>query len=125
MLRTAPIVAFLGVRDLAAARAFYEGALDLALAEETDFALVFDAAGATLRVTRVPEVAAAPYTVAGWTVDDGPATVRALAARGVAFAEFDGVEQDTDLIWRAPGGALVAWFRDPDGNLLSLTQLPA
>ena len=75
-----------------------------------------------LRVTAVHQVVPAGYTVLGWRVADIEAVVRDLSARGVAFSRFDGMDQDDNGIWTSPGGAKVAWFTDPDGNLLSLTQ---
>ncbi len=124
MLGTKDLVAFVGTTDLPRARAFYGGALGLSVVEEGPFACVFDAHGTSLRVTPVDEVAPAPYTVLGWTVPDVASTVAALAAVGVAVERFDGVEQDGLGVWQAPGGARVAWFRDPDGNLLSVTEPP-
>jgi catechol 2,3-dioxygenase-like lactoylglutathione lyase family enzyme len=125
MLAAASFVAFLATTDLARARAFFEGTLGLALVEETTFACLFEAGGTPLRVTRVEVVVAAPYTVAGWEVPDLTAAVADLAARGVAVRRYDGLEQDEDGIWLAPSGTRVAWFADPDGNVLSLSQPPA
>jgi len=76
-----------------------------------------------LRVTLVGEVVTAPYTSLGWVVDDIEGEMRALADRGVAFLRFDGMEQDAAGVWTTPGGDRVAWFHDPDGNTLSLTQM--
>jgi hypothetical protein len=75
-----------------------------------------------LRVTRADEVVVAPYTVLGWRVDDIAQTVGDLTARGVAFLRFDGMNQDALGVWTSPGGDRVAWFKDPDGNTLSVTQ---
>jgi hypothetical protein len=77
-----------------------------------------------LRVTAVREVRPAPYTVLGWAVPDTAAAVRDLTAKGVATLRFDALEQDELGIWAAPSGALVAWFHDPDGNTLSVAQMP-
>ena len=123
MLRDAALVAFVGSRDLQVADGFYRGVLGLEAIEATSFANVYDAHGTTLRVTRVDEVVPTPYTVLGWNVADIAAAVESLTARGVAFARYDGLEQDDAGIWTAPGGARVAWFRDPAGNTLSLSQL--
>lgn len=117
------LVAFVGTTDLAAARDFYGAMLGLPLVSEDGFALVFDAHGTMLRVTKVETVAAAPYTVLGWTVPDIAAAIRELERTGVRFQHFDGLPQDELGIWHAPGGAQVAWFRDPDGNTLSITQM--
>jgi len=75
-----------------------------------------------LRVTAVPEVARAGYTVLGWRVADIAAATRELTARGVTFLRYEGMSQDEHGIWTSPDGAQVAWFADPDGNTLSLTQ---
>jgi len=122
MLARETLVAFVATTDLDRARDFYEDTLGLALVERASFACVFDAGGAPLRATLVERVGAAPYTVLGWTVRDVAAAIEALAARGVAFLRYDGLEQDDLGVWRSPGGARVAWFRDPDGNVLSVTQ---
>jgi catechol 2,3-dioxygenase-like lactoylglutathione lyase family enzyme len=122
MLETSEVVAFVGSADLPQARMFYEQALGLRLIEYNDFACVLDANGTMLRVTAVPEVCGAGYTVLGWRVTDIAAAVRGLAARGVVFLRYDGMDQDGDGVWTAPGGDKVAWFADPDGNILSLTQ---
>jgi len=122
MLDTADLVAFAATTDLDRARVFYEQVLGLPVTEQTDLACVFDANGTMLRVTAVPEVARAGYTVLGWLVADITAAVRELSARGVTFLRFDGMDQDADGVWTSPGGARIAWFADPDGNTLSLTQ---
>jgi catechol 2,3-dioxygenase-like lactoylglutathione lyase family enzyme len=122
MLGSAALVAFAGSTDLGRSRAFYQDRLDLLLVSTAEQACVFDCGGTELRVTLVGSVAAAPYTVLGWRVPDISGAVRELAGRGVEFARFPALEQDALGIWRAPSGARVAWFRDPDGNTLSLTQ---
>ena len=122
MLQASEVVAFVGSADLRRARVFYEQALGLRLIEHNDFACVFDANGTMLRVTAVPEVARSGYTVLGWRVSDIAATVRGLTAKGIAFLRYDGLDQDESGAWTTPGGDQVAWFADPDGNVLSLTQ---
>jgi catechol 2,3-dioxygenase-like lactoylglutathione lyase family enzyme len=124
VLTDARLVAFAATTDLERSHAFYRGVLGLRHVETTPFANVYDAAGTALRVTLVHERAGAPYTVLGWRVDDVHAAVGDLRLRGVLFEWFDGVEQDAAGVWTAPGGARIAWFRDPDGNLLSLTEGP-
>ncbi len=117
------IMAFVGVRDPQRAKAFYRDTLGLDLVEEQlPFALVFDAHGIMLRVTIVEKPAAAPYTVLGWEVPDIAAAVKELAGAGVKFERFEKMGQDELGIWTSPSGARIAWFKDPDGNLLSLTQ---
>ena len=116
-------MAFVPVRDLAAARAFYNGTLGLAVTDENPFAVVLDAGGTMLRLTEVPDLQPQRFTVAGWVVPDIDAAVDALAGRGVAFTRYDGMDhQDEKGIWTTPGGDRVAWFTDPDGNTLSLTS---
>jgi catechol 2,3-dioxygenase-like lactoylglutathione lyase family enzyme len=122
MLGSSTVVAFVASTDLRRARLFYEQILGLTAAGQSDFACVFDANGTMLRVTAVPEVAPAAYTVLGWSVTDIAATVGELAGQGVVFTRYDGMEQDEIGVWTTPGGDKVAWFTDPDGNVLSLTQ---
>jgi hypothetical protein len=86
---------------------------------------VLDASGTMLRVTPVPELATQPFTIAGWKVPDIDATVRALTGAGIEFTRYDGMTQDDLGIWTAPSGDRVAWFKDPDGNILSLTAFSA
>ena len=122
-LRDRKIMAFAGVRDADRAKAFYRDTLGLNLVEEQlPFALVFDAHGIMLRVTIVEKPAAASYTVLGWDVPDIAMTVKELADAGVKFERYDKMGQDELGIWTSPSGARVAWFKDPDENLLSLTQ---
>ncbi|HYB45956.1 MAG TPA: VOC family protein [Streptosporangiaceae bacterium] len=122
MLESSDLVAFVAATDLGRAQVFYEQKLGLRVLERNDFACVLDANGTMLRVTAVPEVAQARYTVLGWRVGDIAAAVRDLAARGVTFLRHDGMNQDQDGVWTTSTGAKVAWFADPDGNTLSLTQ---
>jgi len=112
------------VTDPAMARAFYEGVLGLRLVEdEAPFALVFDAHGTMLRVTPVGEFRPAQFTVLGWEVDSIENTVERLTKAGVNFLRFPGMNDNNSLgIWDAPSGARIAWFNDPDGNVLSVTQ---
>jgi catechol 2,3-dioxygenase-like lactoylglutathione lyase family enzyme len=117
------LVAFVGVHDAERAKAFYQHVLGLPLvSEQLPFALVFDAGGTMLRVTIVPEVAARKYTVLGWDVPDVNAAVKRLRLAGVQFQRYEGMSQDDLGIWTAPSGAKIAWFQDPDGNVLSVTQ---
>jgi catechol 2,3-dioxygenase-like lactoylglutathione lyase family enzyme len=122
MLDSSEIVAFVPAADLSRARAFYEQVLGLPLVSQDDFACVFDVHGTMLRVTAVPGLAPAGYTVLGWKVTGIEAMVEGLAARGVVFTRYDGMDQDDRGIWTTPGGDKIAWFTDPDGNTLSLTQ---
>lgn len=122
MLSAADLMAFVSTAQPDRARAFYRDVLGLALRHEDPFAIVFDANGVVLRVAKTPSLTPAPYTVLGWRVGDVRSVVAALAARGVATERFPGLAQDADGIWTAPDGPRVAWFKDPDGNLLSVTQ---
>jgi catechol 2,3-dioxygenase-like lactoylglutathione lyase family enzyme len=121
-LAAAPVVAFVPTKDFKAARRFYETTLDLPLMSHDKFALVFEAGDTRIRLAKIAEFHPAPFTVLGWRVVDITAAVTALAKRGVAFERFEGMPQDEHAIWAAPSGARVAWFKDPDGNLLSLSQ---
>ena len=123
MLRDSPFVGFLLVTDAARAKQFYCDVLGLPLRHEDDYAVVVDAGGTPLRLAIVPQVPEPAGTNAGWLVDDRPASVRALTASGIRFERFPGMAQDSDGVWSpSPDGGGVAWFRDPDGNRLSLTQ---
>ena len=122
MVSGAELVAFVATTDLDRARVFYAETLGLPVLEHSGFALVCDANGTKLRVTLVDELALAPYTVLGWEVADIVSTAAALAERGVRFTRYDGMDQDDDGVWTAPGGDRVAWFTDPDGNTLSISQ---
>jgi catechol 2,3-dioxygenase-like lactoylglutathione lyase family enzyme len=122
VLGSAKLVAFVTVTNAVRARAFYRDVLGLRLVSEDNFALVFDANGTMLRVAIASRVTAAPYTVLGWAVADITATVRELAAAGVRFERYPGMQQDELGIWQSPGGGRVAWFKDPDGNTLSVSQ---
>jgi catechol 2,3-dioxygenase-like lactoylglutathione lyase family enzyme len=124
ILGASKLVAFVATTNSNKARAFYEGVLGLRLIEdEQPFALVFDANGIMLRVTAVQEHNPAPFTVLGWGVESIEASVDRLTAAGVEFQRYPGINDgDPKGIWTAPGGARVAWFKDPDGNVLSVTQ---
>ena len=117
-------MAFSATVDGARARAFYGDTLGLRLVDDEPYALVFDAAGVMLRVQKVAGLTPPGHTVLGWQVPDIRAAVRDLGARGVKFEQFGLASQDSLGVWTSPGGALVAWFKDPDGNILSLTQFP-
>jgi len=123
LLGRAKVVCFVATAKPPSARTFCAEVLGLKLVEETPYALVFDANGTTLRVQEVEAVTPPKYTVLGWEVDDIRSVARALRAGGVRLRQYEGTDQDADGIWASPSGALVAWFEDPDGNRLSLTQL--
>ena len=123
-LAATDLMAFVSTADLAAARAFYSRRLGLHVLGQSPIDVTFDAGGTKLRVVTIDDdLMIAPYTVLGWMVPDIRSMVVELAARGVEFESYDGLEQDKFGVWSAPGGSLVAWFKDPDGNVLSLTQI--
>jgi catechol 2,3-dioxygenase-like lactoylglutathione lyase family enzyme len=117
-------VLFLATANAERSRSFYERVLGLAFVADEPPALVFRVGNSMLRIQKVEQVHAAPYTALGWGVSDIRQTVRDLRAAGVVFQRYDGLDQDGDGVWHAPSGAFVAWFRDPDGHILSLTQFP-
>ena len=110
-------------RDRPRSTAFYRDTLGLVLAHEDRFAAVFSFAGVTLRVSHVPDFVAHAHTILGFTVPDVAATVTALAARGVTFNRYPAFSQDARGILALPGDKHVAWFSDPDGNVLSVTDV--
>jgi len=122
MLGKHTLVAFVATTDAARSRAFYEDTLALRLVSDEPHALVFDAHGTMLRVQKVAGFEPHPFTALGWDVDDIDAVVVALARKDVVCERFPGMVQDELGVWAAPSGARVAWFKDPDGNLLSLTE---
>jgi catechol 2,3-dioxygenase-like lactoylglutathione lyase family enzyme len=123
VLADANFVAFIPVRDLTVARRFYVDILGLILRDENPFAVVVDAGGTVLRLTQVSDLPPQPFTIAGWEVPAIEEEIDALVSSGVSFNRYDGMDQDERGIWTTPGGDLVAWFVDPDGNTLSLTSL--
>lgn len=122
-LKEQALIGFVASSDPNRARHFYGEILGLPLLDEQlPFALVFDAHGTMLRVSFVRQVQSAPYTVLGWEVTDIATATRVPSAAGVRFERYPGLDQDEFGVWTAPGGAKVAWFKDPDGNILSLSQ---
>ncbi len=120
----APPVTFVITADRARSKPFYAQVLGLRVLGEDDHAVTFDLGNRTpMRLTTVPGHRPAAHTVLGWHVADIHSAVRALKGGGAAFQIYDGYGQDGDGVWSSPdGGAKVAWFLDPDGNVLSLTQ---
>jgi catechol 2,3-dioxygenase-like lactoylglutathione lyase family enzyme len=120
-------IAFIPTANPEAARAFYEQTLGLTFVSDDNFALVFRV-GPTqtmLRVVRTGEFTPAPFTIFGWEVEDIHATIAELAAKGVEFLRFSFFPQDEASVWAAPDGSQIAWFKDPDGNTLSVSHHPA
>lgn len=124
MLLKGKAVAFLASADLAAAERFYVGLLGLQLKHRDDFGLVVEANDVTIRIARVDGFEAQTFTVLGFDVADVERTVRALTAQGIEFEIYPGMKQDSLGIWIAPGGSRIAWFKDSDGNTLSVAQHP-
>jgi catechol 2,3-dioxygenase-like lactoylglutathione lyase family enzyme len=118
MTMLGPAIAFAPSTDLERSRAFYEGSLSLTVLEVSPFALVLPG----IRVTKVDSLTPQPFTVLGWEVADIASTVAALTERGVVFTHYEGMGQDPAGVWTSPSGSKIAWFTDPDGNTLSLTQ---
>jgi catechol 2,3-dioxygenase-like lactoylglutathione lyase family enzyme len=125
MLGEHELMAFVATTHPERARQFYASVLGLRLVADEPWALVFDAHGAMLRVQKTTELAPAKHTVLGWRVTDMESTMTGLASRGVRFERYNFLPQDDLGVWTTPDGTKVAWFKDPDGNTLSLTQFPA
>jgi predicted enzyme related to lactoylglutathione lyase len=122
MLGSTNIIAFVPITDGERARAFYEGVLGLRFLKDDGFALVLEANGIMVRAAKMKEVTPAQFTVLGWQVTDIENVVRGLQEKGVMFEIFGFFKQDALGIWTAPTGDKVAWFKDPDGNVLSVSQ---
>jgi catechol 2,3-dioxygenase-like lactoylglutathione lyase family enzyme len=123
MLGDCDIIAFIATAQPEEARVFYSQVLELPLTEDTPFALVFDAHGTMLRIQKVKTLTKAGYTALGWHVGDIEEAVGMLGKRGIRFDRYPGLPQDEQGIWTTPDGNKIAWFSDPDGNTLSLTEL--
>ncbi len=107
---------------MAEARQFYQDVLQLPLRTISDGALVFDVSGSDLRVSPVPSTTPSTHTVIGFTVEDLDATISALEMRGISFERFERLSHNEHGAVVTPDGGRVAWFRDPDGNILSIVQ---
>ena len=117
------IIAFVSIVDVARAKTFYRDTLGLRLVkEEPPFALVFDANGIMIRLGMAKEIPPAHGTVLGWQVPDIAGIVRIMGQSGVIFERYAGLDQDGLGIWTSPSGDKVAWFKDPDGNILSVSE---
>ncbi len=123
MLGKKRLIALVATMDGARARKFYGDTLGLEVVSDDPYALVCDANGTTLRIQKVGSLRPQPFTALGWEVSDIGDAVDGLTKRGVRFERFDGMDQDERGIWSSPSGARVAWFKDPDGNTLSLTEM--
>jgi catechol 2,3-dioxygenase-like lactoylglutathione lyase family enzyme len=119
------IIGFVTIVDVDRAKTFYRDKLGLRLvSEEPPFALIFDANGIMLRLGMGKERTPAVGTVLGWQVPDASAVVKDLTQAGISFERYDFLQQDAHGIWTSPTGARVAWFKDPDGNILSISEHP-
>ncbi len=122
MLGKDTIIAFVATANPARSRKFYRDTLGLRLETDDQFAMAFDCNGIQLRVQKVQTLQAQPFTAIGWRVASIRRRVATLRKRKVMFERYPFLEQDDLGIWQAPSGAKIAWFKDPDGNLLSLTE---
>ena len=125
MLKNAKPIILIPTLQKGKAKAFYHDTLGLAFKTDDGFALVFETGGNMLRITSVQEFTPHQFAVLGWETEDIASVIKSLAAKGVEFERYDfpWMSQDELGVWTAPDGTKVAWFKDPDGNLLSLTQL--
>ena len=122
MLSSSKMMGFLLTRDYEAARKFYEGQLGFRFVSQDQFALVVQAGESRIRIVKMPDMTPLRSTVLGWEVQGIEGVVDWLRGRGVAFEKYPFVQDQERGIWSAPGGDKVAWFKDPDGNVLSVSQ---
>ena len=125
MLGAAKVMAFVATTDPERAKLFYRDVLGLRLASDEPYALVFEAGDTMVRIQKTRELRPQPFTALGWEVDDIERVVDDVVARGATALRVDGLPQDARGIWQADATTKVWWFKDPDGNTLSLTQLGA
>jgi catechol 2,3-dioxygenase-like lactoylglutathione lyase family enzyme len=122
MLAECDVIGFIPTKDAARAREFYEQTLGLRFLSDDLFAIVMEANRTMIRIVQVKEYTPFPFTILGWKVADIEKEVGTLIERGVEFHRYNWLQQSESGVWSAPGGAKVAWFHDPDGNVLSLSQ---
>lgn len=122
MLADKKLKAFVSTIKPTEAKSFYKDILGLQLLFEDSYALEFDANGTLLRVTFVQDLKPQPFTVLGWNVADIVSVIKSLNKKGIACEKYGFLKQDDFGVWTSPGGSKVAWFKDPDGNVLSLTE---
>ncbi len=125
MLSSAHVIAFVTTSNPERAKSFYRDVLGLRFVADEPFALVFDMNGVMLRIAKVEQVTLVPNTVLGWIVPDIRRAIAELTAKQVQFQRYPGMSQDDFGVWTSPTGAQVAWFKDPDGNNLSLSEFPS
>ena len=121
---TARLHSFVPVSDGDRAKAFYADVLGLEHMETSPFAVVFSVPGGTLRLAITPDFTPQPFTLVGWEVENIATSMSDLAGKGVAFERFTFLPQTEDGVWETPDGAKICWFKDVDGNVLSLTEFP-
>jgi catechol 2,3-dioxygenase-like lactoylglutathione lyase family enzyme len=124
MLSDCKVVAMLATTQPEKAKPFYREVLGLKLLEDGRYALYFEAGGTRIHIQKVQKFAPLPFTALGWSVPDARSAVAKLSEKGVKFERYQEMQQDELGIWTTPAGGKVGWFKDPDGNLLSLTQFP-
>jgi catechol 2,3-dioxygenase-like lactoylglutathione lyase family enzyme len=122
MLSNAKLVGFILTKDYERARAFYEGKMEFEFVSHDPFALVMRAGQNMIRIVKMRDFAPLQSTVLGWEVGDVEAAVEWLVRRGVVLEKYPWVQDKERGIWTTPGGDKVAWFKDPDGNVLSVSQ---
>jgi len=122
MLASSKLIGFVPTRDSSQARAFYEGKLGFQFVGDDMFALVVRAGENMIRIAKAKDFTPAPYTVLGWEVSNIESVVAWLTDRGVVFEKYPFIQDSKLGIWTAPNGDKVAWFKDPDGNVLSVSQ---
>ena len=125
MLDGCSLIAFAATTDGATARTFYEGVLGLHFVAEDEFAVVYDVQGIEFRLQKVATLHPQPHTTLGWSVTGIDQVVQDITARGARFERYGSLEQDAAGIWKSPSGARIAWLKDANGNLLSLTERAA
>ena len=116
------LIGFFPITDGGRAKAFYADVLGLDFVQDDGFAVVFRSGGNMVRLVRMPSVTPAQFTILGWEATVIEEDVKALKAKGISFVRYSFFEQDELGVWTAPNGNKVAWFTDPDGNVLSLSQ---
>lgn len=118
------MMGFVTTTDIDRAKAFYSGVLSFPLLSEDPYGATFEANGSRIRIAKAQAFTPAVGTVLGWAVTDIRATLRVMRDGGVTFEQFGlaFLTQDADGIWDAGNGDFVAWFKDPDGNVLSISQ---
>jgi catechol 2,3-dioxygenase-like lactoylglutathione lyase family enzyme len=122
MLNSAKVVGFIPTKNFKRAKLFYGTSLGLRLVAEDNFALVFESGVTAIRIVKVDDFKAQEFTILGWQVADIQESVAMLKERGITFERYPWMKQNESGIWTAPGGVCVAWFKDPDGNVLSMSS---